>query len=291
MVLEYIVSPSDAQKRPWQLMIVSFLFVSFGVLTQLLIPSLQGSVIIFALIPLIPLFFFVLLNDEEEEENYDRMRDEVEEWKKVLRELKDVQLTRLSRFAIGHRFKRIISVHKTLIELFGFVFLGAIIAYTFWFSVLPQQQSYGLFLQQLQEIKTLKAVITAQIFSPEKFELLALHNFQVLGLMFLFSLLYGIGALYLLLWNASIIGVILGQRLIEQGILGVIAGFLGLIPHGIFEITAYLVAALAGGVLSVSIMRSSNKKPFFKYLLEDIALLTLLSIVLLVIGAVVEAYY
>jgi len=134
-------------------------------------------------------------------------------------------------------------------------------------------------------------VITAQIFSPEKFELLALHNFQVLGLMFLFSLLYGIGALYLLLWNASIIGVILGQKLAEQGILGVIAGFLGLIPHGIFEITAYLVAALAGGIISIAIMRSSNKKPFFKYMIEDVALLTLLSIVLLVIGAAIEAYY
>ncbi|MEM4255028.1 MAG: stage II sporulation protein M [Candidatus Norongarragalinales archaeon] len=291
MVLEYIVSPSEAKRKPWELAVVSFLFVSFGVLTQMLIPSLQGSVIIFALIPLIPLFFFILLRDEAEEEHFDTMKEEIDEWKKVLKELKDEQLSHLSRFALLQRFKRIINVHKTMIELFGFVFLGAILAYTFWFSILPQQQSYDLFYSQLQEIRTLRAVITAQVFSAEKFEFLLTHNVQVLALMFLFSLLYGIGALYLLLWNASIIGVILGEKLVQQGMLGVLVGFLSLIPHGIFEITSYLVAALAGGVLSIAILRSSNKKPFFKYLIEDVAFLTILSLALLAIGAVVEAYY
>lgn len=291
MVLEYIVSPAEAKRKPWELIVVSFLFVSFGVLTQLLIPSLQGSVIIFALIPLIPLFFFVLLSEEAEEEHFDKMKEEVEDWKKVLKELKDEQLSHLSKFALGHRFKRIMNVHKTLIKLFGFVFLGAILAYTFWFSILPQQQSYDLFYQQLQEIRTLRAAITAQVFSAEKLEFLLTHNIQVLALMFLFSLLYGIGALYLLLWNASIIGVILGEKLLQQGVLGVVTGFLGLIPHGIFEIGSYLIAALAGGILSIAIMRSSNKKPFFKYLAEDVALLAVLAVVLLVVGAVVEAYY
>lgn len=291
MVLEYIVSPSEAKRSPWEVAIVSFLFVSFGVLTQLLIPSLQGSVIIFALIPLIPLFFFILLRDEAEEEHYDTMKEEIDAWKKVLKELKDEQLSHLSRFALVHRFKRIVNVHKTLIELFGFVFLGSILAYTFWFSILPQQQSYDLFYQQLQEVRTLKAIITAQVFSIERFEFLLFHNTQVLALMFLFSLLYGIGALYLLLWNASIIGVILGEKLVQQGIFGVILGFLSLIPHGIFEIASYLVAALAGGVLSIAIMRSSNKKPYFKYLVEDVVILAVLALVLLVVGAVVEAYY
>src|SRR3989344_3972621 len=100
MVLEYIVSPAEAKKKPWELIVVSFLFVSFGVLTQLLIPSLQGSIIIFALIPFIPLFFFVLLNEESAEEHYSKVKEEIEEWKDVLKELEDEQLSRLSRFAL-----------------------------------------------------------------------------------------------------------------------------------------------------------------------------------------------
>lgn len=291
MVLEYIISPREAQNKPWELVIVSFLFVSFGVLTQMLIPSLQGSVIIFALIPLIPLFFFVLLNDEASEEHYDKMKEEVEAWKKVLRVIQDEELSHLSRFAIAHRFRRIFRVHKSLIALFGYVFLGAIIAYTFWFAILPKDVSYNLFYQQLQEVRTLKDAVTGQFIQPDRFSFLLAHNVQVLGLMFIFSIVYGIGALYLLLWNASIIGVILGEKLATNGILGLVIGFLGLIPHGIFEIGAYLVAALAGGVLSISIMRSSNKKTFFKYLLEDVALLAALAIVLLIVGAVIESSY
>ncbi len=291
MVLEYIVSPREARNKPWELAVVSFLFVSFGVLTQMLIPSLQGSVIIFALIPMIPLFFFVLLNDEAAEEHYDRMKGEVDAWKKVLRVLEDEQLSHLSKFALAHRFGRILRVHKPLIQLFGFVFLGAVIAYTFWFAVLPKDVSYNLFYQQLQEIRTLKDVVTGQFIQPDKFAFLLGHNLQVLGLMFVFSIVYGIGALYLLLWNASIIGVILGEKLATNGIFGLGIGFLGLIPHGIFEIGAYLVAALAGGVLSISIMRSSNKKPFFRYLLEDVALLAALAVLLLFVGAVIESAY
>lgn len=291
MVLEYIISPREASNKPWELVVVSFLFVSFGVLTQLLIPSLQGSIIIFALIPLIPLFFFALLNDEAAEEHYDIMKEEIESWKKVLKVVKSEELSHLSPFALGHRFRRIVRVHKALIELFAFVFLGAIAAYTFWFAILPKEISYNMFLQQLQEIHTLKDLVTAQVFSPGRFDFLLNHNLQVLGLMFAFSIVYGIGALYLLLWNASIIGVILGERLVEKGFFGLIFGFLGLVPHGIFEITAYLVAALAGGILSISIMRSSNKKTFFRYLLEDVGLLVLLALALLVIGALIESSY
>ncbi len=291
MVLEYIISPREASHKPWELFIVSFLFVSFGVLTQLLIPSLQGSVIIFALIPLIPLFFFALLTDEAAEEHYDMMKEEIESWKKVLKVVKDEELSHLSPFAIGHRFKRILRVHKALIELFAFVFLGSIAAYAFWFAILPKDISYNMFFQQLQEIHTLKDLVTGQIFSSGRFEFLLDHNLQVLGLMFAFSIVYGIGALYLLLWNASIIGVILGERMIEKGLLGLVLGFLGLVPHGIFEIAAYLVAALAGGILSISIMRSSNKKTFFRYLLEDVGLLVFLALALLAIGALIESSY
>jgi uncharacterized membrane protein SpoIIM required for sporulation len=292
MVLEYLLSPQEAEKRPWELVLIAFVFVSLGVLTQLLIPALQGSVIIFALIPSIPIFYLVLMSDEAHEERYSRMKREIEEWKGVLRAVKDDELKKLPHFALWHRLKRIYSVHRSMIHLFGFYFIGAVLAYTFWFAVLPSQASYELYYPQLQEIRTLSSsVLSSQAFSQEAVEFLFYHNLQVFVLMFLFSVLYGIGALYLLLWNASIIGAVVGEKILRDGIFGVVTGFLGLIPHGIFELSSYFVVALAGGVLSVSIARSSYKKPFFKYLVEDVALLTLVALVLLAIGALIEASY
>ena len=292
MVLEYLLSPQEAERRPWELVLIAFVFVSLGVLTQLLIPALQGSVIIFALIPSIPLFYLVLMSDEAHEERYSKMKREIEEWKRVLRAMKDDELKRLPRFALGHRIKRVYGVHRSLIQLFAFYFIGAVLAYTFWFAVLPSESSYELFYPQLQEIRTLSSsILTTQGFSEDAFNYLFNHNLQVFALMFLFSVLYGIGALYLLLWNASIIGVVVGERILNQGVMGVITGFLGLIPHGFFELFSYFIVALAGGILSVSLARNSSKKPFFKYLVEDIALLTAAALVLLAIGAVIEASY
>ncbi|MFH1056779.1 MAG: stage II sporulation protein M [Candidatus Micrarchaeota archaeon] len=291
MVLEYILSPKEAKRKPWELIAVSFLFVSFGVLTQLLIPSLEGSVIIFAMVPLIPLFFVVLAGEESAEARFSKLKTEVDSWKKVLKALKQDEKPALFPFALAHRFKRVVNVHKDLIELFGFLFIGAVIAYAFWFSVLPQEVSYNLFYPQLQELKTIRSTITANVFSDNLFQYLLSHNLQVLLLMLLFSVIYGIGALYLLLWNASIIGVVLGERMIQQGLAGTVVGLLGLIPHGIFEISSYFIGAIAGGILSIAIMKSAYKKPFFKYLVEDVVLLAGMAFLLLLVGAFIEASY
>lgn len=291
MVLEYLISPKEAKRRPWELVAIAFLFVSFGILTQMLIPTLEGSIIIFSLIPLIPLFFFFLLSEEAAEERYSKLEAEVGDWGKVLKTLEAERPHLSVPAAFIHRFKKILHVHRQLIEFFTFVFIGAVFAYAFWFALLPKEVSYGLYFQQLQEVKTISSTVTGQAFQQDVFEFLFNHNIQVLFLMLLFSLVYGVGALYLLLWNASIIGVVLGGKFVSNGLAGAVMGFLGMIPHGIFEISSYFVGALAGGLLSIAVMRSSYKKPFFKYLLEDVFLLAAFALLLLFIGAVIEASY
>lgn len=290
MVLEQLVSPARARREPQDLLVVSALFVSFGVLVQLFLPTVRGSAIIFAMIPAIPLVWALIFREERMEE----------------KELMEVVEKKYNFF----------THHKTLIEVFSFFFLGSVIAFAFWYAVLPPDLGKLVFADQTSELKSIQASVanlagnaasaanggagqflevsvsgTAFVVNQARFWVLFAHNLQVLALMFLFCLLYGIGSVYMLLWNASIIGVVVGQRIQAEGFFGMFTGIASLLPHGIFEVVAYFVASIAGGVLSMSIAHRHHNKQFFYVLLLDVFALTIVSLILLSIGAFIESTY
>ncbi|HLD76491.1 MAG TPA: stage II sporulation protein M [Candidatus Norongarragalinales archaeon] len=272
MVLDFIISPSQAKRDPWSLAIASAIFVSFGVLVEMYMP-IKGSIIIFTMVPAIPLIWTLLLKESKEEE------DDIEGW----------------TFGRGKPRADLFTRHLDLWEVFAFFFLGAAVAYTFWFALLPQTQAGLIFDDQLKEVNLIRgAALTGKVagFLDEgQFWFLFTHNLQVLGLMFAFSVIYGIGSIYLLLWNASIIGVVIGQKVHSIGLLGAVLGFFSLLPHGIFELSAYFVASIGGGLLSIELMRKRVKPGIAKHIFFDIALLAIVSLVLLAIGAAIEAAY
>ncbi|MEM0475859.1 MAG: stage II sporulation protein M, partial [Candidatus Norongarragalinales archaeon] len=118
------------------------------------------------------------------------------------------------------------------------------------------------------------------------FETIFIHNLEVLLLILAFSLLYGAGAIFVLIWNASIIGVFLGKiaRTAEIG-----AGVLGILPHGVFELLAYTTAALAGGILSRVIVLRRLHAIEEHQTIYDISKLTGWAIIFLALGALIES--
>ena len=58
--------------------------------------------------------------------------------------------------------------------------------------------------------------------------------------------------------------------------------------HGIFEILGYFIGGLAGGILSVAVIRHGLKSKEFSKVCFDALILIFISIALLVIGALVE---
>jgi len=72
-------------------------------------------------------------------------------------------------------------------------------------------------------------------------------------------------------------------------ILGVPVGLGSIALHGIPEIAAYFVAALAGGMLSVGILREKLKGHFEKIFIDAIIFLALAE-VLIILAAFIEAY-
>lgn len=258
-LLEMLVSPRQAKRSPWLLAGVAFVFVSGGILVNVLVPVIKGAEIVFAMVPAIPLIWSLIVREEREE---------------------DARLNLLPQNSFSYHFP--------LIEVFAFFFLGAMVAYAFWFSVLPPEQAQTVFSAQLQEIKNIGLTVGKVIdvdFAMRLFQ----HNLIVLVFMLVFSLVYGIGSVYLLLWNASIIGVFIGSKLQAGGLSSLISGVIGIFPHGVFELGAYFIASIGGGMLSTAVMHRHVGKPQFKLILADVATLLIVSIVMLAIAAALEA--
>ncbi len=291
MVLESLFNSEDIAREPFKLLLVGFLLSGAAMFTSHLIFMEHTSVLSVAFItigltPLIHAFY---------------TRLEAQETK------------------IGKTF---MERHMGLIKIYSWIFIGIILSYGLWFTVLPEKHTdtcFGsncfhlptkseVFSEQtktLEGIKNLKNRITGQATLPEIahecasiiadiclsgfsfiLHFILVNNLNVLILAALFSFLYGAGALFLISWNASVLGTLLGQNILAENHFG----FLGLLPHGIPELLGYFFAAIGGGILSVAIVKRNRSKNEFKIVAIDAFILFVLAIVSLVVGAIIEAY-
>jgi len=123
--------------------------------------------------------------------------------------------------------------------------------------------------------------------------------------LYCFVVYYGYGAIFILTWNASVLGVAIGN-IIRSGLVDVasntgldqIFSYVGLVSvgllkyslHGIPEIAAYFVGALAGGIISFSIIRRDFKGKNFERIILDSADLLFIAIGLILASAVLEVW-
>ncbi|MFH0817263.1 MAG: stage II sporulation protein M, partial [Candidatus Micrarchaeota archaeon] len=200
----------------------------------------------------------------------------------------------------------IFTCYGRLIRFYGYFFIGTALGFAFCAAILPEDISSAMFLAQKNEytnILQLSSKVTAQA-EGLSFGGIFLHNLEVLALMLVFSFIYSIGSIFLLVWNASLVGIFLESYIRESfltyakfGIfgfpaaflMGSFSGLLRLLPHGIFEISAFFMASISGGILSVAIERRMYRKSNIKEIAIDVAAFFLFSVLLLAIGALVES--
>ncbi|MCD6434203.1 MAG: stage II sporulation protein M [Candidatus Diapherotrites archaeon] len=202
--------------------------------------------------------------------------------------------------------------HFYVILIYAFFFLGIIASYAFWFSFMPDEMNAKLFAAQNSELSKIgelkenitttgRIVTTAESCTTFKciFKLIFYNNLSVLFWAFLFSFIYGAGAIFLIGWNASILGTFIGQELSALGIVAkkaphlvgkVIATPLGFLPHGIPEAIGYFVGAIAGAIISVAIAQNKYGTYEFEVITRDALVLLFFAVLSLFIGAVIEAY-
>ena len=120
-----------------------------------------------------------------------------------------------------------------------------------------------------------------------------------------FSFFFGAGALFILIWNASVISAAIGNFFRVN--IAEYAASVGLIKvggyfhvfslslmryfiHGLPEILAYFIGGLAGGIISIAISRHDVGTREFKKVLLDSLDLIVIAVGLLVIAALLEVY-
>lgn len=194
--------------------------------------------------------------------------------------------------------------HFGAISHLMYLFLGIMIAATFWYLIMGPETTNELFRPQIDALGGLKTIEGNAIFA-NNFSVILFNNLKVLMFCIIFSLIYGIGAIFILTWNATVIGVAIGNIIKTNiaeysnliGLHGVAAYFnvisFGLLRysiHGIPEILGYFVVALAGGILSIAMIRQDFRTKKFQGILYDTGYLLVISIALIFLAALLEVY-
>lgn len=200
---------------------------------------------------------------------------------------------------------KILKHHSRALLFFVFLFFGFFVAYALWYFFLPPQQAASLFRTQIQTIVSInqQTGIVGSYFNASTFLSILSNNLRVLFFCIVFSFFYGSGAIFILAWNASVMGVAMGnfmRNIISKFALLVgwqqaavyfhafSLGLLRYLVHGIPEVLAYFMGGLAGGLISVGLIKKHYRSARFVHVLVDALDLISLSIVLLVAAAFLE---
>ena len=277
MVLESLLNPLKAERKPVEVFFLGLLYSSIAVVLSLWIFERYASLVLVFLTVMssIPIIYGIIRIEE----------------KKDLKIEKEVIL---------------LKEHGKALLFFIVLFLGITLSLTLWYVFLPTDVSSRLFSIQQQTILDINNQITANMsLQTNLFFKILLNNIKVLTFAVLFAFIYGFGAIFILTWNASVISVAIGNFIRTNisnlantiGFVGIGSyfqvfslGILRYMTHGIFEILAYFTAGLAGGIISVAVIRHDFRTKKFEHIVLDSADLLIISIVILVVAAFVEVF-
>jgi uncharacterized membrane protein SpoIIM required for sporulation len=273
MVLESFVNPFVLKRKPWEMFIAGFFYSIIALfISYLIFQEISGILMVFLIVlATLPILYTTIKQEEEIDLKYQR------EWN-MLRE------------------------HSRVITFLIFLFFGITAALVLCYVLLPTSMTQIIFSLQNKAIHEVNTNIVGHITAFGLFQKILLNNLKVLFFCLSFAFLYGTGAIFILTWNASVIATAIGNLMKTKlaqatSFMGLSAissyfsitafSFLRYMTHGIFEITAYFVAGLAGGIVSVAVIKHNfdNDKILF-----DVTELIILSLALLVIASLIEVF-
>jgi uncharacterized membrane protein SpoIIM required for sporulation len=279
-MIESIINPKRIERGPIKMFFVGLIFATFSLLithwffsSDFVLSQYAGMIVVtFCVMFSFPYIYFMIKQEEREDE-------EVE------------------------GFFEVWNMHKDAIYAFMWLFLGFIVALSICNVILKDPNLFNAQLQTYCMINApgnMDSCIARS--SPDSFSLqtgaatkemrlisIIENNVYVMIFTLLFSLIFGAGAIFVLAWNASVIasavGIFTKYELTQLPI-----GICRYMIHGIPEIAAYFVTALAGGILGTAIIRKQLKKGRFLRILENCVMLLFMGIVLLILAALIETY-
>lgn len=278
-MIEMLLNPKKAKRKPWEMFFVGLFYAIVSTLLVIFFFSgddilKNGSgllIVIFTVIFCMPFMYFLIKEEEE----------------------KDLEITDQGKLVKEHA--------KALYALL-WLFLGLVVAFGALYIVFPEWVTGQSFNYQIQTycainspgnfnycIESATSKITGNAAGLGNFFAILVNNLKVLMMTIIFSLLFGVGGMFILVWNASVIGAAIG--IFAKGQLFTLpSGVFRYMLHGIPEIAAYFIGALAGGILSVAIIRKDLRGEKKWRILEDVVLLMVAAIVILIIAGIMEVY-
>jgi len=187
--------------------------------------------------------------------------------------------------------KWILKEHKGVVVLIISLFIGFMISFTLWSYFLPNEVSLEIFTLQKTSVEQIRSITGNAVF-PSSFSIILFNNLKIILISLLFALFYGAGAIYILVWNASVMGYVMGSIAKESASALMIPLIMFKYSlHGIPEMLAYILAAIAGGILYFAFLRGDLlRKDRVKRIIIDVGALLCISVVLLVVSALIEIY-
>lgn len=267
-----MLNPKTAEKKPWELFFLGLVYAAFAFLLSWWVFSEHISIIMVTLTAIcsVPLVYNLI--------KYEARKDDLpkkEYW--------------------------LIKEHGKAVYAFTFLFLGFVAAFLILFVVMPVETVNDVFSIQIDTLSQVKSTSpTGSFFSTVSHMLPILgNNMKILIFCFLMSFFFGAGAIFILTWNASVVGVAIGifiRNKIVATITPSVAAYsqllsLGVVKymtHGIFEIVAYFVGALAGGILSIAMIKHEFGTKEFRKTLLDSTDIIMASVILLFLAAIIE---
>lgn len=182
--------------------------------------------------------------------------------------------------------------HRKDLLIFLYFFGGATLAFAVWTMLLPADT----FQVQIPSICAMRPylsvcdspMITGSVTDQTaSFINILTNNLRVTAFSFVFAFIFGAGAVFILLWNAGILGICIG--LMSRSLAEIPVNSIRFLPHGIPEIAGYILAGLAGSLISIAIIRKADRD-ILKSVAWDSAVVLIIGVVLVVLGAFIEAY-
>jgi uncharacterized membrane protein SpoIIM required for sporulation len=282
-MFEMLLNPKRAERHPMEMFLVGLVYASLSILLvrwifsqDAVLSNYSGILVVtFTVMFSIPFMYYAIKNEEQ----------------------KDLEAQQ--------GFTRLLLQHGRALSMFIWLFMGFIVAYSFWHILFagsgildaqvsvycqinrPTQTAFQNCLQQYGVGGFQKT--TGFITSKEKVFMIFANNIYVLIFTLLFSLIFGAGAIFILAWNASVIAAAVGI-FTESKLSALPMGLARYLIHGIPEIAAYFVGAMAGGIISVAIIRRDMAKGKFWDILQDSLNLVILAVVILLFAALIEVF-
>ena len=277
-MLESLINPKKGEKGPWKMFFIGLIYASLSLILVHLFfasdPNLSKAsgilVVLFCIMFCFPFMYYIIKTEEKEDEEAEGVFNVWE-------------------------------AHKDAIYALMWLFFGLVVAFSFWNIVLQDSNLLNFQIQTYCQINSpgdidncvakysAGSFLTGNSTSGLRFLSIIENNVYVMLFTLIFSLIFGAGALFVLVWNASVISAAIGI-FAQYRVSDIPLGIARYIIHGLPEIAAYFITALAGGIFGIGLIRHGVKDRRFLKVVENVIILIFIALIILIIAALLEVY-